>query len=144
MAYKEFLLTDYNKEKDAAKVKVDKMKQIGISGIVDPAQEIEAKVLAFKDTPHNCAKTSRVIFGDQNFEKKRNSSALFVREINLVTQPSFECEQGINSQVQTVCSNADAVLGQSRILCKVQNVVQIEHNLCKTGAAQAAAALFIK
>ena len=35
-------------------------------------------------------------------------------------------------------------LGQSRILCKVQNVVQIEQNLCKTGAAQAAAALFIK
>ena len=34
--------------------------------------------------------------------------------------------------------------GQSRILCKVQNVVQIEHNLCKTVAAQAAAALFIK
>ena len=34
--------------------------------------------------------------------------------------------------------------GQSRILCKLQNVVQIEQNLCKTGAAQAAAALFIK
>lgn len=34
--------------------------------------------------------------------------------------------------------------GQSRILCKVQNVVQIEQNLCKTGAAHAAAALFIK
>ena len=63
----------------------------------------------FKDTPHNCAKTSRVIFGDPNFEKKRNSSALFAREINLVTQPSFDCKQGINSQVQTVCSNADAV-----------------------------------
>ena len=45
----------------------------------------------------------------QSFEKKRNSSALFAREINLVTQPSFDCEQGINSQVQTVCSNADAV-----------------------------------
>ena len=45
----------------------------------------------------------------QNFEKKRNSSALFAREINLVTQPSFDCEQGINSQVQTACSNADAV-----------------------------------
>jgi len=28
--------------------------------------------------------------------------------------------------------------GQSRILCKLQNVVQIEQNLCKTGAAQAA------
>ena len=34
--------------------------------------------------------------------------------------------------------------GQSRILCKLQNVVQIEQNLCKTGAAQAAAALSIK
>ena len=45
----------------------------------------------------------------QSFEKERNSSALFAREINLVTQPSFDCEQGINSQVQTVCSNADAV-----------------------------------
>lgn len=45
----------------------------------------------------------------QSFEKKRNSIALFAREINLVTQPSFDCEQGINSQVQTVCSNADAV-----------------------------------
>ena len=45
----------------------------------------------------------------QSFEKKRNSSALFAREINLVTQPSFDCEQGINSQVQTACSNADAV-----------------------------------
>ena len=44
----------------------------------------------------------------QSFEKKRNSSALFAREINLVTQPSFDCEQGINSQVQTACSNADA------------------------------------
>ena len=109
MAYKEFLLTDYNKEMDAAKVKVDKMKQIGISGIVDPAKEIEAKVLAFKDTPHNCAQTIRIIPADQNFEKKRNSSALFAREISLVTQPSFDCEQGINSQVQTVRSNADAV-----------------------------------
>ena len=45
----------------------------------------------------------------QSFEKKRNSSALFAREISLVTQPSFDCEQGINSQVQTACSNADAV-----------------------------------
>ena len=45
----------------------------------------------------------------QSFEKKRNSSALFAREINLVTQPSFDCEQGINSQVQTACSNADAI-----------------------------------
>ena len=45
----------------------------------------------------------------KNFEKERNSSALFVREISLVTQPSFECEQGINLQVQTACSNADAV-----------------------------------
>ena len=38
----------------------------------------------------------------------------------------------------------NTVWGQSRILCKLQNVVQIEQNLCKTGAAQAAAALFIK
>ena len=45
----------------------------------------------------------------QSFEKKRSSSALFAREINLVTQPSFDCEQGINSQVQTACSNADAI-----------------------------------
>ena len=45
----------------------------------------------------------------KNFEKERNSSALFAREISLVTQPSFDYEQGINSQVQTVCSNADAV-----------------------------------
>ena len=36
------------------------------------------------------------------------------------------------------------IWGQSRILCKLQNIVQIEQNLCKTGAAQAAAALFIK
>ena len=33
---------------------------------------------------------------------------------------------------------------QSRILCKLQNVVQIEQNLCETGAAQAAPALFTK
>ena len=46
---------------------------------------------------------------DKNFKKERNSSALFAREINLVTQPSFDCEQGINSQVQTACSNADAI-----------------------------------
>lgn len=85
--YKEFLLTDYNKEKDAAKVKVDKMKQISISGIVDPAKEIEAKVLAFKDTPHNCAQTIHIIPADPNFEKKCNSSALFAREISFVTQP---------------------------------------------------------
>jgi hypothetical protein len=45
----------------------------------------------------------------QSFEKERNSNALFAREISLVTQPSFDCEQGINSQVQTACSNADAV-----------------------------------
>ena len=45
----------------------------------------------------------------QSFEKKRNSNVLFAREINLVTQPSFDCEQGINSQVQTACSNADAI-----------------------------------
>ena len=62
-----------------------------------------------RDPPHNCAQTIRIIPADQNFEKKRNSSALFAREINLVTQPSFDCEQGINSQVQTVCSNADAI-----------------------------------
>ena len=47
-----------------------------------------------KDVPHNCAQTIHVIPADQNFEKKRNSSALFAREINLVTQPSFDCEQG--------------------------------------------------
>ena len=62
-----------------------------------------------KNTPYNCAQTIHVIPADQNFEKKRSSSALFAHEINLVTQPSFDCEQGINSQVQTVCSNADAV-----------------------------------
>ena len=62
-----------------------------------------------RDAPHNCAQTIHVIPADQNFEKKRNSNALFAREINLVTQPSFDCEQGINSQVQTACSNADAV-----------------------------------
>ena len=45
----------------------------------------------------------------QSFEKRRNSSTLFAREINLVTQPSFDCEQGINSQVQTAYSNADAI-----------------------------------
>ena len=56
---------------------------------------------------------------DKNFEKERNSSALFAREINLVTQPSFDCEQGINSQVQTVCSNADAVFSVLGIVfCK--------------------------
>ena len=63
----------------------------------------------FKNTPYNCAQTIHVIPADQNFEKKRSSSALFAREINLVTQPSFDCEQGINSQVQTACSNADAI-----------------------------------
>ena len=62
-----------------------------------------------KDTPHNCAKTSRVIFGDPKFREKAQFKRMFAREINLVTQPSFDCEQGINSQVQTVCSNADAV-----------------------------------
>ena len=50
--------------------------------------------LIFKGTPYNCAQTIHVIPADQNFEKKRNSSALFAREINLVTQPSFDCEQG--------------------------------------------------
>ena len=62
-----------------------------------------------KDAPHNCAQIIHIIPADPNFEKKRNSSALFAREINLVTQPSFDCEQGINSQVQTACSNADAI-----------------------------------
>ena len=62
-----------------------------------------------KDPPHNCAQPRHIIPADPNFEKKRNSSALFAREINLVTQPSFDCEQGINSQVQTACSNADAI-----------------------------------
>ena len=62
-----------------------------------------------KDAPHNCAQTIHIIPADPNFEKKRNSSALFVREINLVMQPSFDCEQGINSQVQTAYSNADAI-----------------------------------
>ena len=61
------------------------------------------------DAPHNCAQTIHIIPADPNFEKKRSSSALFAREINLVTQPSFDCEQGINSQVQTACSNADAI-----------------------------------
>ena len=64
---------------------------------------------SLKDIPHNCAQTIHIISADPNFEKKCNSSALCVREISLVTQPSFDCEQGINSQVQTVCSNADAV-----------------------------------
>ncbi len=63
----------------------------------------------FRNTPYNCAQTIHVIPADQNFEKKRSSSALFAHEINLVTQPSFDCEQGINSQVQTACSNADAI-----------------------------------
>lgn len=63
----------------------------------------------YKDPPHNCAQPRHIIPADPNFEKKRNSSALFAREINLVTQPSFDCEQGINSQVQTACSNADAI-----------------------------------
>ena len=63
----------------------------------------------FEDPPHNCAQPRHIIPADPNFEKKRNSSALFAREINLVTQPSFDCEQGINSQVQTAYSNADAI-----------------------------------
>ena len=66
-------------------------------------------IIFLKDPPHNCAQPRHIIPADPNFEKKRNSSALFAREINLVTQPSFDCEQGINSQVQTACSNADAV-----------------------------------
>ena len=64
--------------------------------------------VSFKDTAYNCAQTIHVIPAEQNFEKKRSSSALFARETNLVTQPSFDCKQGINSQVQTACSNADA------------------------------------
>ena len=70
---------------------------------------IFAKEQVIEDPPHNCAQPRHIIPADPNFEKKRSSSALFAREINLVTQPSFDCEQGINSQVQTVCSNADAV-----------------------------------
>ena len=69
----------------------------------------EGTVIYPKDPPHNCAQPRHIIPADPNFEKKRNSSALFAREINLVTQPSFDCEQGINSQVQTACSNADAI-----------------------------------
>jgi len=65
--------------------------------------------LNLRDPPHNCAQPRHIIPADPNFEKKRNSSALFAREINLVTQPSFDCEQGINSQVQTAYSNADAI-----------------------------------
>ena len=70
---------------------------------------IFAKEQVIEDPPHNCAQPRHIIPADPNFEKKRNSSALFAREINLVTQPSFDCEQGINSQVQTACSNADAI-----------------------------------
>ena len=70
---------------------------------------IFAKEQVIEDPPHNCAQPRHIIPADPNFEKKRNSSALFAREISLVTQPSFDYEQGINSQVQTVCSNADAV-----------------------------------
>lgn len=76
-------------------------------------------VYFIKDTPHNCAKTSRVIFGDPKFREKAQFKRMFAREINLVTQPSFDCEQGINSQVQTVCSNADAVFSVLGIVfCK--------------------------
>ena len=49
-----------------------------------------------------------------------------------------------NTNDEDAGRDAGDVMGQSRILCKLQNVVQIEQNLCKTGAAQAAAALFIK
>ena len=70
---------------------------------------IFAKEQVIEDPPHNCVQPRHIIPADPNFEKKRNSSALFAREINLVTQPSFDCEQGINSQVQTACSNADAI-----------------------------------
>ena len=70
---------------------------------------IFAKEQVIEDPPHNCAQPRHIIPADPNFEKKRNASALFAREINLVTQPSFDCEQGINSQVQTACSNADAI-----------------------------------
>ena len=84
-------------------------------GLVELLESISSKMdipkmlEIIKDTPYNCAQTIHVIPVDQNFEKERNSSALFAREINLVTQPSFDCEQGINSQVQTACSNADAI-----------------------------------
>jgi hypothetical protein len=50
----------------------------------------EFKARGFKNTPYNCAQTIHVIPADQNFEKKRSSSALFAHEINLVTQPSFD------------------------------------------------------
>ena len=50
----------------------------------------------------------------------------------------------INAALDELHKKSNQTMGQSRILCKVQNVVQIEQNLCKTGAAQAAAALFIK
>ena len=80
---------------------------------------IFAKEQVIEDPPHNCAQPRHIIPADPNFEKKRNSSALFAREINLVTQPSFDCEQGINSQVQTACSNADAVFSVLGIVfCK--------------------------
>ena len=76
---------------------------------MDALQNNDGKTHLIKDTPHNCAQPRHIIPADPNFEKKRNSSALFAREINLVTQPSFDCEQGINSQVQTAYSNADAI-----------------------------------
>ena len=88
----------------------------------------EFKARGFKNTPYNCAQTIHVIPADPNFEKKCNSNALFAREINLVTQPSFDCEQGINSQVQTVCSNADAVfpvLGNERFSLSRKTHVQL-------------------
>jgi len=72
-------------------------------------EKSQAVCTSLKDPPHNCAQPRHIIPADPNFEKKRNSSALFAREINLVTQPSFDCEQGINSQVQTAYSNADAI-----------------------------------
>lgn len=59
----------------------------------------------------------------------------------------FLCSDGSRQYVAKVYKRKFAIkqeVGQSRILCKLQNVVQIEQNLCKTGAAQAAAALSIK
>ena len=80
-----------------------------MQSVFDELYENSLAKCEFKDPPHNCAQPRHIIPADPNFEKKRNSSALFAREINLVTQPSFDCEQGINSQVQTACSNADAI-----------------------------------
>ena len=87
----------------------EKLSSISKDGTVPPCFQERQCRFYVKDPPHNCAQPRHIIPADPNFEKKRNSSALFAREINLVTQPSFDCEQGINSQVQTACSNADAI-----------------------------------